>query len=318
MTALADDPNAAARDFALELHRLLAELDRSRFRWREMVDGLRERLAGVRSRLDLLVERAPSDPGLRERLVVLRTAVEDAAPTSDVRAEWLAFRTRVVMPYEELASSLRASSIHVPSLRPKNYLRNAYHVANAGLSLVLLELAPSWTWIIAIAWGAAFAGWSMEISRRLSPRANEWCMALFKSVAHPHERHRINSATFYVTAVAVLASTRELVPCALALTTLGLGDPIAAIVGRRWGRVRWVNGRSVEGTLAFVITATIGGVLLLMLVHGMAWPAALATAGAASLLGAFAELYSRKVDDNLSIPVMAWVGAFLVGLAIGS
>ena len=28
------------------------------------------------------------------------------------------------------------------------------------------------------------------------------------------------------------------------------GPPIAAIVGRRWGRVRWVNGRSVEGTLA--------------------------------------------------------------------
>lgn len=315
--ALADDPTAAAtRELALELHRLLAELDRSRFRWREMVAGLRERLAGVRARLDLLVERGPSDATLRERLVALRKAMEAYAPTSDVRAEWLAFRTRVVMPYEELATSLRASSIHVPSLRPKNYVRNAYHIANAAFSLALLELAPSWTWIIAIAWGAALAGWTMEISRRVSPTVNALCMRLFASVAHPHEAHRINSATFYVTAVAVLATTRELVPCALALTTLGLGDPIAAIVGRRWGRVRWVNGRSVEGTLAFVIAATIGGVALLTLVHGVAWPAALALAGAASLLGAFAELYSRKVDDNLSIPVMAWVGAYLVGLAV--
>lgn len=305
----------ATRELALDLHRLLAELDRSRFRWREVVRGLHPRLAVVRVELDRLMQRPPRDRPLRDRLFALRGAIE-ASPASDLRTDWLAFRNRVVTPYEELAAQLRARSIHVPSLRPKNYARNAYHVANAGLCLALLEIVPSWDVLIAISWAAALAGWTMEISRRISPAINALCMRLFASVAHPHEARRINSATYFVTAIAILATTRELVPCALALTTLGLGDPIAAIVGRRWGRLRWVNGRSVEGTLAFVIAATLGGFALLTAVHDLAWPAALALSGTASLLGALAELYSRKVDDNLGVPVMAWAGAFVIGLAI--
>ncbi|MDQ3034535.1 MAG: hypothetical protein M3Y87_19150 [Myxococcota bacterium] len=324
MTAFAED----SRDLALELHRLLAELDRSRFKWRELVRALPLRLASVRRSLGELLQRSSasevSEPAavadttevLRERLVELDHALATHAPKSDVRSDWIAFRARVVPTYEALASSLRAASVHVPSLRPKNYARNAFHVFNAALSLTILELVPSWDIIIAIAWACALAGWSMELSRRVSPTANVLMMRLFAPVAHPHEAHRINSATWYVTSLALLASTRELVPCVLAMVVLGLGDPIAAIIGRRWGRVRWVNGRSVEGTLAFVIAAGIGGVSLLVLVHGMALGPALAIGGAAALLGAFAELYSRKIDDNLAIPVMAWMAAFLVGLAV--
>ncbi|WP_053235882.1 diacylglycerol/polyprenol kinase family protein [Sandaracinus amylolyticus] len=317
VTAFAQD----SRDLALELHRLLGELDRSRFRWREHVRALPARLARVQEALRELVRRddpeAVAAPALRERLVDLEGTLEQHAPKSDLRSEWLAFRARVMPKYEELASSLRAASIHVPSLRPKNYARNAFHVFNATASLTILELVPSWDVVIVIAWAGALAGWTMEASRRIWPRANDFMMKLFGPVAHPHEAHRVNSATYYATSIAILASTRELIPCALALVTLGLGDPIAAIVGRRWGRVRWVNGRSVEGTLAFVVAAWIGGVALMIGVHGAGWAPALAVAGAAALLGAFAELYSRKVDDNLAIPVMAWVGAFLAGIAVG-
>jgi dolichol kinase len=322
VTAFAQD----SRDLALELHRLLGELDRSRFRWRESVRALPPRLSAVQGALRELVRRddavvESADPEtsrtLRERLVELERALSQYAPKTELRADWLAFRARVVPTYEALATSLREAAIHVPSLRPKNYARNAFHVFNAALSLTLLHLLPSWDTLIVIAWVCAAIGWSMELSRKVSPRANELLMKLFAPVAHPHEAHRVNSATYYVTSIAILASTRELVPAALALVTLGLGDPVAAIIGRRWGRVRWVNGRSVEGTLAFVLTAALGGVLLLTLAHGMALAPALALAGAAALLGALAELYSRKIDDNLAVPVMAWTGAFLVGLVIG-
>lgn len=333
MTAFAED----SRELALELHRMLAELDRSRSRWRELARAMPARLESVRATLRDLVRRGdgpedapgagggarsadadPIAPTLRERLVELERAIATYAPKSDVRSEWLAFRARVMPNYEALAASLRAASVHVPSLRPKNYARNAFHVMNAAVSLTILELVPSWSWVIAIAWGFAALGWSMELSRRIWPGANALMMKAFGPVAHPHEAFRVNSATWYVTSIAVLASTMELVPCALALVTLGLGDPIAALVGRRWGRVRWTNGRSVEGTLAFVVAATLGGVALLCFVHGTALLPALALAAAAALPGALAELYSRRVDDNLAIPVMAWVGAFVAGLAIAS
>lgn len=316
VTAFAQD----SRDLALELHRLFGELDRSRFRWREHARALPARLSQVQSSLRELVRRdaAEAQPAqVRARLVELETELARHAPQSDLRSDWIAFRARVMPKYEELAATLRAASIHVPSLRPKNYARNAFHVLNATIALVVLHvLAPSWDLVIAIAWAGALAGWAMEISRRLSPAANTFLMKLFGAVAHPHEAHRVNSATFYATSIALLATTRELVPCAIALVTLGLGDPIAAIIGRRWGRVRWVNGRSVEGTLAFVAAATLGGVALLVGLHDMALGPALAIAGAAGLLGALAELYSRKIDDNLAIPVTAWVGAFLAMLAV--
>ncbi len=305
-------------DLALELHRLLAELDRSRFRWKRVVISLPERLTRVRASLSELARRdSGAAPALRERVIELKSAIEASSPSSDVRAEWLAFRAKVVPAYEALAASLRDSSIHVPSLRPKNYVRNAYHVANAAVSIAILELVPSWTWAIAIAFSAAAAGWTMEISRRASPQINEKLMKLFGAVAHPHEAHRINSATWYVSAIAAISLTREIIPCALALATLGLGDPIAAIVGRRWGRIRIVNGRSVEGTTAFIVAATLGGIALLMLVHHMALGPAALVALAASTAGAIAELYSRRIDDNLSIPVLAWVGASLALWALG-
>ena len=316
VTAFAQDSG----NLALELHRLFGELDRSRFRWREHVRALPARLTRVQSSLRELVRRDDADAEaaqrVRARLLQLETELARHAPQSDLRSEWIAFRARVMPTYEELAATLRAASIHVPSLRPKNYARNAFHVLNAAVALVVLHLVPSWDVVIAIAWAGALAGWAMEISRRISPAANAFLMKLFGPVAHPHEAHRVNSATFYATSIALLATTRELIPCAVALVTLGLGDPIAAIVGRRWGRVRWVNGRSVEGTLAFVAAATIGGVMLLVGVHDAALGPALAIAGAAGLLGALAELYSRKIDDNLAIPGTAWAGAFLAVLAV--
>jgi dolichol kinase len=315
-----DEFTVASGAIALELHRLLAELDRSRFRWRQLVRAHARRLLGVRARLAELVSRSAAAraeaASVRAKVLDLHSAVEAHAPTSEVRADWLAFRTRIVPQYESLAESLRDAAIHVPSLRPKNYARNVFHVANAATALAILELVRSWDTVIAIAWSCALAGWAMEISRRASPAINARLMSLFRPFAHPHEAHRINSATWYVTAIALLATTREIVPCALAMVVLGVGDPIAAVVGRRWGRVRWVNGRSVEGTLAFVIAAASAGFALLTLGHGIAWPAALAVAGAAALLGAFAELYSRRVDDNLSVPVMAWVGALAAALVV--
>ena len=313
-SALAHDTRA----LALELHQLLAELDRSRFRWREFSSPLRARLTQLRTHLGELTRREDEAGPLRGPIDALRDAVESHAPASDGRREWLAFRAQILPAYESLAAALRASSIHVPSLRPKNYVRNAYHVASAAGSLALLEMAPSWTIVIAVGWAFAASAWTMELTRRLDPRINTLLMRLFGPVAHPHEAHRVNSGTWYVSAMAVLAMTREPVACALALTTLGAGDPVAAIVGRRWGRRAWKNGRTVEGSTAFVVASVLVGAPWVAAMHGVGLGAAVGSALAAALAGAFSELHSRHIDDNLSIPVLAWAGAMAGGALAAS
>ncbi len=293
---------------------MLAEIDRARWR-RERADGLATRLDVVRARMRAL-DGGGGDP-LADRVGELRGRVDDGAPRAwDDRQSWIAFRQRVQPSYEALAATLRASSVHVPSLRPTNYTRNVFHVMSAGLGVALVELAPAQI-AIAVAIAVAAIGWGMEASRRVSTRANSALMKLFGPVAHPHEAHRINSATWYVTALVMLSLTEARVACALALVALGLGDPAAAIVGRRWGRHKIVNGRSVEGSLAFVAAAAIGGAALLALGLGLALGPAILVAIAAGATGAFAELVSRHVDDNLSVPVLAWCGAAIALVAIG-
>ena len=95
-----------------------------------------------------------------------------------------------------------------------------------------------------------------------------------------------------------------------AVAVLGLGDPVAGLVGRRWGRVKLVNNRSLQGTLTFVVVGTLAARAAMLLVptsiaSGTLW---LTTLGAA-IAGGLAELLSRRIDDNLSIPVITATAA---------
>ena len=83
----------------------------------------------------------------------------------------------------------------------------------------------------------------------------------------------------------------------------------AAIIGRRYGRIKLVNGRTLEGTLTFVAVGTLVATPWLALVWGMDSGLALKLAFFGALAGGIAELFSRRVDDNLSIPVATAVAA---------
>src|SRR5574337_1866979 len=90
--------------------------------------------------------------------------------------------------------------------RRTNYVRNAYHVLNTVVVVLAVEyLLTTWTLRVAVGIAGFAAAWSMEIGRRLLPGVNRTLMKLFAPVAHPHEAHQINSATWYTTAILVLA-----------------------------------------------------------------------------------------------------------------
>ncbi len=299
----------ASRDVAVELYELFAELDRGRLQRSRLV-SMRTRLVAVRGKVATLKTEAPAP--LATEMKTLDALLDAHAPPSDARRDWLTLRQRVQPTYESIAQTLSRQDIHVPSLRPTNYARNVLHVGSAAFALTALELAPSWTIAIFIAAAFAGVGLSMEIGRRASPRINDFCMWLFGRTAHPHEAHRVNSATWYAVAVLLMALCQQVVPAAIALVVLGIGDPAAAIIGRRFGRVRLVHGRSLEGTLAFVVTGALAAGTFVSLAHpelGLPMTAAASIAGA--MFGALAELFSRRIDDNFSVPLTAFVASYV-------
>ena len=96
---------------------------------------------------------------------------------------------------------------------------------------------------------------------------------------------------------------------ASALTVMLTGDAAAALIGRRFGKHKTVNGKSWEGFGAFVAVG-FGALALLFALTGM--PGKFYLWGLVGvLLAAVAELFQKqlKVDDNFSIPLC--VGAVL-------
>lgn len=206
--------------------------------------------------------------------------------------------------YEGLAAVLRRQDIHVASMRPTNYLRSLFHVMSGVVALACIQhvLSPSGlVWV-----SLAFAGfaWTAEICRRLSPAINLRLMAFFGPLAHAHEYHRVNSGTWYATALGLLAVSGNLLAASLAVVVLAVGDPVAALVGRRYGRTTIRANRSLEGSLAFVAAAALAGLAVLRIYYpALGLEASLSLALVGALAGMLAELYSRRVDDNFTIPV---------------
>ena len=102
---------------------------------------------------------------------------------------------------------------------------------------------------------------------------------------------------------------------AASLVVMLTGDAAAALIGRKFGKHKAVNGKSWEGFAAFVITgfAALAVVLLCCCVFRRYW----LWGAVAVVLAGIAELFQKqlKVDDNFSIPLsvggMFWIGLLL-------
>ena len=309
-----------SREIALELHRVLKEHDPARVRG-DARGTVSVRMSALSARVSTALEstrahKCDRAAELRERLADMRAALDAHKHRFAEGETWQKLHHGLQHKYEALAATLRAHRIQVPSLRPTNYARNAFHVAWGCFALILIELFLSPTGLLYVASGFAVYAWSMELLRRASPGFNKRVMRLYGPVAHPHEWHQINSATWYATALVVLASTGSTLLCLVSVAILTFADPAAALVGRRYGRIRLVHGRSLEGTATFALVALLVASAA-GLVRGLPVSHAVAVAAGAAVLSALAELFSQRIDDNLSVPLAALAGAWGVMALLG-
>lgn len=296
---------------AVELHGLFRALER-RIQTPERV---REQLDAASRKLEELLEAEWNLVPEPVAQSIERVAELLEGWSLDDVETWSELKGQLREAYAGLSTALRNEQVRVPELRPTNYTRSLFHMFSGLICLGLIVLLDPWQLPLA---ALVFAGsaWLMETMRHISPRANDRMMAFFGPIAHEQERDRINSGTWYMTALVLLSLTFSPLLCAVAVAVLGFADPLAALVGRRWGRTRLVNNRSLEGTLTFVLTGTLAARAAMLLVDPSATPLQQwLIALAAAVAGALAELYSRRVDDNFSIPVIS-AGAAALAMAL--
>ncbi len=319
-----------SQSLANDLRSLLEEIDPAR--WRDDLE------AAARQRANAIMERLQGIPGdagttgevqLVERLGQLRSVLDralDGLPSREsittqaqsARAAWATFQRDVQPAYEALAASLRSMTVTAPApLRPTNYHRNAFHISSGLCVVALSEFLPSRLWLILPPLAFAIFAWGSEVSRRIWPQINNGLMRLFGPVAHAHERHRINSATWFVTAVLILGLAFPRYGAATGVAVLALADPAAALIGRRFGRTKLHANRSLQGTLAFFVVGAVAAFAVLALRHPASLGAMAVTALATAFAGAVAELYTDRLDDNFTIPLAAASAAVAVGTLVG-
>jgi dolichol kinase len=300
-----------------EVRAILRDADASAWR-AERADDLRRRVRDVVSlvRAKLGTPTGASSLPSVDRAHALAATMERALPEESTRARWSAFVGEVHPSYEALVAELPTGTA-VVAVRPTNYSRSVFHCGSAAVGLFSVAFIPSRAIILGIAVTFATYAWSMEIGRRFSPRMNAWLMRMYSRVSHPHERYKVNSATWFATALVLLALFSSRPATMAALAVLGVADPVAALVGRRWGKHLLRAGRSLEGTLGFIVSGSIVAALALLLAGGLAASQVIGLALLAGVTGALAELVATRVDDNLTIPLavgtaLTAAGVFLV------
>lgn len=220
--------------------------------------------------------------------------------------------------YEQLVSALRAArggavSVHqVVSLRPRNYARNAFHVANGLVGAATYQWGVGRFGCTMIMLSILATYFSLELSRRIWPRFNDTLMeGWFRHIVRPRERYAMPSAIWYALGVLPVVLFASQTTTQVAVLVLGFGDPAASIIGKRFGRVHIFGRKSLEGSLAFVAASVAFVVPFLVFLRDLSWPMALAAGIAGAMAGALAEMMSDdRLDDNFTIPVA-------VALAVG-
>jgi dolichol kinase len=123
----------------------------------------------------------------------------------------------------------------------------------------------------------------------------DWCRRYAGELFRPEEWQKLSGGSHYLFGSALTLALFPAEAALAALLVLALADPMASIVGRRWG-TRLPGGKSRAGSLAFflsswlILVLYLGGNPLLYL------PAA--------FLGTLAEARPRPLDDNVAVPLV--------------
>jgi dolichol kinase len=186
--------------------------------------------------------------------------------------------------------------------------RRLFHLSAASV-IPLLGLAIGYEYALGMAIIGAAALVGGEVARFFIPSVNAWFIEWLGMLLKPGEERKVTAATYLPVTSLVLLLLFDVEIASLALLFLAFGDPLAGIIGKRFGRLRWdrwfkkgmaaASGKSVEGALAFLVASlSIATLLWAKDIYLTLWPAAVGAA-----VAAIVEFLPIPLEDNATVPV---------------
>ncbi len=186
--------------------------------------------------------------------------------------------------------------------------RKMVHVS-LGLTFLYLFVYSGWSQLLIWTITGPFIVWAfcLETARHRNPRINRWVLRAFGPIMREREKAKVNSAVFYILSMAIVYFACPIEVAMLTLLFIAVGDPIAGIVGVRWGHRRISAHVSWEGSIACFLACTglaalAAGVLFEKNLTGISLIGFSLLSG---VVGAVAESSLKKLDDNLVMPLLS-------------
>ena len=180
--------------------------------------------------------------------------------------------------------------------------RKAIHLLSALIPLVYY-FTGNWQIVKGILFVLAAGFLTVDVLRLKFALVRKIFLNIFKALLKEKEKsNQLTGATLLFIGMAVtgyLFGPKQAVP---AMLFASLADPVAAIIGRLYGKERFWD-KTLEGAAGFYFTAS----AIILLATNYSWWGLIV-----ALLTAIVELLPIGIDDNLTIPVFA---AYLLSLA---
>lgn len=178
-------------------------------------------------------------------------------------------------------------------------LRKIFHLSSLWIPMLYLYVTAQT--MITILFPLTAISLLIEGIRKISPELNNLINNTIGNIMREEERNSFSGATYLLIAatLTVLIFSKEV--AILALSVLMISDSVAALVGRKFGKIH-IFDKSLEGSLGFFISGVMVYYFLVTFCDVILPPNI-------SLLAIFsatiAELFAKRthLDDNLVIPL---------------
>jgi len=157
----------------------------------------------------------------------------------------------------------------------------------------------------------------VDFLRLRYPAFNDWIVHAFKPIMRNHEVHKIAGTTYLLGGVAIVVAIFPRPVVALTLLFLAFADPLASVVGIKFGKDKIFGHKSVQGFMAAFFVCAICTICYLNF-YNVKFDRVVVVSLLAGLIGALAELVPiGKLDDNFTLPLMSSMGLYILFTLFG-
>ncbi|MFM8269491.1 MAG: diacylglycerol/polyprenol kinase family protein [Pseudomonadota bacterium] len=198
--------------------------------------------------------------------------------------------------------TLRRNVLHIGRSTP-HLGRKFYHFLNGIICVGLYAFALSREEALMLLGSVGGVFMLLDLIRLKSPALNAMTLKYFGRIMRREELRSVSGNSFYILGLLVLVYFFPKPIVLLSALYLAVGDPIAAVVGTHWGKVKITKRKTLEGALANWFSTSAISLLFGLVYLKLTLSQAVMLSVVGGSISTFVELLPSPIDDNFTIPV---------------